>query len=336
MLYIRVDMNAVIATGHVMRCIAIADAVRALGEETTFILADEQAVQLLEARGYHYIVLHTAWDHMDEEMFVLEAVIKEQKITALFVDSYQVTKNYLERLSKLVRVAYLDDLDAFAYPVDALICYANYWKNFSYADKTVADGVFLGSTYTPLRREFSGHGAKEIKPQVENLLLLSGGTDSYNVLAGLLAVIDTEKYQHVDVICGKYYPNYDALCKTYADRENVHIHQAVSDMIHYMEKADLAVSAGGTTLYELCACGTPTISYALADNQLDNVRQFAADEMIDYAGDVRYEGTIGNIACIIEDYYSNYEERKKRSRKMQGLVDGKGAQRIAQMLMDMC
>ena len=51
MIYIRADMNGVIATGHVMRCLAVADAARDMGEETTFLLADGEATALLEKRG---------------------------------------------------------------------------------------------------------------------------------------------------------------------------------------------------------------------------------------------------------------------------------------------
>ena len=116
---------------------------------------------------------------------------------------------------------------------------------------------------------------------------------------------------------------------------NVHIHRAVTDMEVYMQRADMAVAAGGTTLYELCAVGTPTISYSFADNQLDNVRQFEEDEIIDYAGDVRQEDVIGKINIYLDRYYENQILRQERAKKMQALVDGKGARRIAEVLMKM-
>ena len=53
MLYIRTDMNSIIATGHVMRCLAIADAAKKAGKNTTFILADKQAIEVIHERGYH-------------------------------------------------------------------------------------------------------------------------------------------------------------------------------------------------------------------------------------------------------------------------------------------
>ena len=98
-----------------------------------------------------------------------------------------------------------------------------------------------------------------------------------------------------------------------------------------MEKADLAISAGGTTLYELSAKGTPAISYAFADNQLRNAEQFAADGLIPYAGDVRVDDVYGNIYLLYQKC-KNPGIRKQYSEKMQKVIDGRGAARIASLL----
>ena len=101
-----------------------------------------------------------------------------------------------------------------------------------------------------------------------------------------------------------------------------------------MREADLAVSAGGTTLYELCAVGTPAISYAIADNQLENVKKFEEDRLIAYAGDIRKDHVIDHIIDYLKIYDLNWQIRQERSLKVQKLVDGKGALRIANALMD--
>lgn len=99
-----------------------------------------------------------------------------------------------------------------------------------------------------------------------------------------------------------------------------------------MQEADIAISAGGTTLYELCALGVPTISYAFVDNQLDNVKQFQADDIIAYAGDVREENIVDKINMYLKKYMNDMELRKKKSLQMQRFIDGKGAERIAEAL----
>jgi len=331
MLYIRTDMNSTIATGHIMRCLSIADAAKKLGEQVTFILADNQAVSYIADRGYESIVMNTQWNMPEAELLVLEKVIRENKITSLLLDSYQVTETYLKALSHLTKVIYLDDLNAFQYDVAAIICYANYWEKFQYMQKYPDIKLYLGTEYTPLRKEFSHIADKEIKEKVKNLLLMSGGNDEKHVLAGILDAITIDSFENITVICGGYYAGYEWLVDKYKECERVCIYQAVTDIEKYMQEADLAVSAGGTTLYELCACGTPTISFSLADNQLDNVRKFADDSVIDYAGDVRYDDVIKNVTGFISHYKENKVLRQERSRKMKKFVDGQGADRIAKV-----
>lgn len=334
MLYIRVDMNEKIATGHVMRCLAIADAARVRGEDTTFILADEQAVELLRERGYASVVLYSQWNDMEGELAALHRVIGDYQIKRLLIDSYQVTDNYLRSLRGYVEIFYIDDINAFHYSVDAIICYANYWQKFNYHMHYKKQKLYLGTQYMPLKKAFFDCEKKQIKPQVENILLLSGGSDPYDILKNILERMEREKYQKIEVICGIYYPKYESLCQKYAENKNISVHQGVSNIEYYMKEADLAVSAGGTTLYELCAVGTPTISYAFADNQLENVKKFEKDHLIAYAGDVRKEPALDHIIEYLKTYHLNRQIRQERSLKMQKLVDGRGALRIASALID--
>lgn len=333
MIYIRTDMNNTIATGHVMRCLSIADAAKNAGEDTTFLLADEQAVGLIEKHGYHTIVLHTKWNDMEQELPILDTLIQTYQIKNMLIDSYQVTKTYLSRLSAQTKIFYIDDRNAFSYPVHALICYANYYEKFDYPSHYANTELYLGPQYAPLRTEFAFCNSKSIKPKAETLLLMSGGSDSYDVLPQLLENLSPEAFKHIDVICGIYHSRYDELKKKYAPHKSIHIQKAVSNIADYMKQADLAVSAGGTILYELCAVGTPAISYIIADNQWDNVVSFQNQNMIDYAGDMRENpaGTIQTILQKISEYKENFVLRTKRSQKMQSLVDGRGAFRIARI-----
>lgn len=329
MLYIRTDMNHIIATGHVMRCIAIAEAARRMGEEPVFILADLHAERLLKERGFSYIILNTKWNDMESELPVLENLIKERQMEQILIDSYQVTENYFRSLTSLVQTYYMDDVNAFLYPVTGIICYANYWEKFHYKERYKNTKLYLGTKYAPLRSVFCECKQKRINKRVEKILLLSGGTDSYHVLEQMLEGLDLKRYLQVNVICGTYNQQYDFLKKKSEVYSNVNIYQAVSDIEQYMMEADVVISAGGSTLYELCAVGVPTISYSIADNQLDNVRKFHEDGIIDYAGDVRSDALLQKIRYYLERFEGNHGLRQEKSRKMREMVDGKGAWRIA-------
>ncbi len=331
MIGIRVDMNETIATGHMMRCLSIADALRALGQQVIFIVADENAVSLLSERGYSCRVLHTKWNEMEAELPALVERL-EGDVHVLLVDSYYVTERYLSYLREYTKVCYVDDVNAFDYSVDMLICYANYYEKHDYPRRFPGTKLCLGAKYAPLRAAFEQCLEKEIAGNAQKLLLLSGGSDPYHILKRILELLPKEDYEEVDVICGRMNQDYDALVATYEQMTRIHIHKQVDNMEYYMQKADIAVSAGGSTLYELCACGTPAISYAFADNQLENVRKFDADNIIDYAGDLRSDDVPERILALLGKLSTSPSLRKQRSRQMQALVDGKGARRIAEAL----
>lgn len=333
MIYIRADMNEQIATGHIMRCLSIADALTVAGEAVTFILADEQAVALLKQCGYDAIVLYTEWNRMEEELPALSRIIEKNQIKKVLIDSYQVTQKYLSELSKLVKTIYIDDLNKFDYPVNAVICYANYYKKFHYKMNDRKKEYLLGAKYVPLKKSFWDCKPKNISLKAENILILTGGSDPYNIFGQLLNAMNKDEFKSIDVICGRYNTNYDSLTEMYRQYKNIRFHRAINNIEEYMQKADVAISAGGTTLYELCACGTPTISYAFVDNQLDNVRQFQEDGLIDYAGDVRCDDIAENVKQYLKKYKDDWQSRKKKSEKMQEMVDGKGAMRLAEALL---
>lgn len=331
MIYIRTDMNDTIATGHMMRCLAIANAARSMGENTTFILSDNEAIPLLQEYGYKYIVLHTSWDDMDSEIKILKNVICKLKIKRILIDSYQVTKEYFGMLQRYTDVYYIDDLDTDVYCVKGLVCYEVNWDSRGYEQKYPNTELMIGLKYTPLRSEFYELSEKKINTTIKNILLLSGGTDSHDFLESVLENLDKKKYDSIDVIYGRYYKKCDYLRKKYLDYSNIMIWQNVDNIEKFMMKADLAISAGGTTLYELCACGTPTISYSLADNQLNSVLSFQEKGLIEYAGDIRTDNVLLKINDLLEKY-SSREMRQIKSKKMRKIIDGKGALRIAKQL----
>lgn len=330
-IYIRADMNEIIATGHIMRCLSIADAAREQGKETVFITADEKPVEMLRNRGYAPIVLHTDWKNMEEELDVLIPLIQKNGISKLLVDSYQVTETYLKRLEEYTEVYYLDDLDAFEYPVSNVICYANYYSQLSYGDYQGNTKFYLGTSYMPLRKVFQKCKPKQMKEKIETIMILSGGSDNYHMIESIADLFKESTEIQADIICGAFYPDFPGLKQKFKEYHNLHFYQNVSNLEEFMEKADLAVSAGGTTLYELSAKGTPTISYSFADNQLRNVQQFAEEGIIEYAGDVRCDDVYDNIYRLYQEY-QNPELRKAYSEKMQKVVDGQGAARIAALL----
>ncbi len=334
---IRVDSNKYIATGHVMRCISIAQMAIKEGNEVKFIVADLQSEILLKKYDMPYICLYTTWNEMDGEIEKISRIIENEKPDCVLVDSYYVTEKYLSALRMFCKVAYIDDLNMFIYPCDILICYANYFKKFNYEDRYSSETkLLLGPKFAPLRQAFVE--PKRIKKEDGNkkILVMSGGTDEYHVISNFLAeyVKNAHKFRNVsvDAICGVYNKDYDEIERKYSNHPNINILKSVDNIEKYMLQTDVAISAGGATLYELCACGTPTICYAIADNQLDNVESFSAEGVMIYAGDIRQDAVINKVIELL----IGGKELMILSEKMQKLVDGNGAYRIVTEIKDCC
>ena len=132
MIGIRTDANEQIATGHIMRCMTIADALVSLGEEVKFYVADEETAEFVKSRDFAYEVLGSDWNNPEGELETLAQKIIEDAIKTLVCDSYSFTKDYFNNLKcktdNTVKIVYIDDLLEVAYPVDMVInsnVYAN-------------------------------------------------------------------------------------------------------------------------------------------------------------------------------------------------------------------
>lgn len=340
MFYIRADANSQIGSGHIMRCMAIAEQMRRRGREVTFLVANKESEALLEKQSFPSIVLHADWSNLESELEILLTLIKEKSIKTLFIDSYFVTQKYLNRLKQQVTLFYLDDIKAFDYPVDLLVNYSITSKKREYEQLYTGElpSLLLGAEYVPLRAEFLSTQAKEIKKQVKHILVTTGGADQYNLSAALVEAAEklklTERF-YFHIISGKMNQYVNELKQIGAANKAVYIYENATNMSELMKKCDIAISAGGTTLYELCAVGIPTLCFTVAENQVNGAKGLHAKKAMQYVGDIQ-EGKaqlIEELIKGIERYQADWELRKTTSEIMQHIIDGQGAERIAQAML---
>lgn len=366
MVVIRADANSKIGMGHVMRCLSVADALLKRGEEVLFVTADDTPVPLLTKKGIPYRVLHTDYADMEAELHKLWNALSElpqgpgvpeaalpQRNTFILVDSYYVTEKYLAALKKRITTIYMDDIYAFSYPVDMLINYNIYGEEMGYEkDAAFADTkLLLGANYVPLREEFSAgagyvQSRKELSLGVANvtpaeeggILITTGGSDSFNLAGQLLMEAmkyDALKEKEYHVVSGSLNPHIGELQALAKKHENIHIHCNVTNMAELMAESEVALSAGGSTLYELCAMGVPVIAFSFAENQERLVQTFVKRGIAQYGGNYRTEGsgmvqqTIAGLQKLCGDEMLRTEYRRKALQ----LVDGRGAERIAEALL---
>lgn len=338
MIGIRVDANNIVATGHVMRCMAIAQAIQKRGETVLFFTVEKACVEIVRKNGYETILLEGHWDELGGEIIQLQKGLRQNKCELLLVDSYYITNDYFQKLRQVIPVAYIDDYGKEQYSIDILISYGSQLSQLEFEKIYHNTRLLIGKEYAPLREEFSGCNPKIISRTVQNVLIMIGGSDNFGFLEFIVNVVaKNEEYcdYHFTIISGKFNHSLQLLKKAAQKLRNIEILSDVSNMRDIMDQSDIAISAGGSTLYELCACGVPTISYSFIDNQLPNVRGFQTADLVFYMGDLRDGMESCVLRCLnkMTELSCDFDKRQELSLKMQSLIDGNGAERIAEKLL---
>lgn len=334
MIFIRADANERIGTGHVMRCMVISDALKQCGQQVCFLIADDKGSRLLKDRNQEYLILHTDYASMEDELPRLRQLFEDREPDFFLVDSYFAAPEYLREVRKYVPVGLMDDGALGGYPADVLINYNIFANDSLYGTEEEAQTRYLlGPEYVPLRKEFTG-ADYAVRERAERVLITTGGSDKYNLgtelLKRALAGTDTADLQYT-VVSGVYNMYFRELQELASRHENVRVCSNVSDMWRLMRESDLAVSAGGSTMYELSAVGVPVICFSFVDNQERIVRGFAERGLVTFGGDylVQGESMLEEIVYHIGRLAADFNLRKNCSRRLRDLVDGQGARRIA-------
>ncbi len=350
-LVIRADGNADIGVGHLMRCLTIAEYIRD-HTHVVFWCADEASAALAESRGYKAEVLETDYHDMLSELPRLEQLECSEGHRAgsgqrvILVDSYFVTAEYLQALKAYGRVYLLEDVPGHIWPVDGLINYNAYADKQSYEEAYGCSGenvpgidakrdtrLYIGASYVPIRSRFVGCDY-QARGQVEELLVTTGGGDRENIAGKILERLE-DMACHVHVVSGPYNPHGAWLANYARTHPRVVVHQRVEDMAKLMLQCDLAVTAGGTTVYELCALGVPFVCFSYAENQ-EALTEYIGGQGIGLnAGKYHLDstGTLAKIGNLVRRAALDRQLRLQMSQRASRLVDGYGAERLAEALL---
>lgn len=339
-IWIRADANEQIASGHLARTLSIACELRTMGAEVRFVLADDKSREWFlaltkkaaEEKNWRVCVLGIPYGMPERELPLLATLAKEERPDWILVDSYAVSPDWFSKLRKALWddektcspcLAFIDDERAFDPDVDLVINYDPDSENLERFYHT-ASVRLLGPQYAPLREQFADRRLL-IRPAVRKILISTGGTDPFgmaeklfSILSGLLPAL-----------------NFAFLAPG---------HPRVEKVADLLTDCDLAVSAAGTTLYELCACGVPTLAFSMADNQTLFARQMAEEGAVTYLGDVRDGAVREELAGKVTDWVlarssgddpeSGLRLREQEALRMHALTDGLGSRRIAKALLE--
>ncbi len=358
----RTDASLDIGTGHVMRCLTLADALRERGADCRFICRAHAGnlIELIRDRGHAVVALPAASDDLPPAYVTADtptharwlgtdwatdarqtaAALGEAPLDWLIVDHYALDARWEHQLRPACRrLMVIDDLADRPRDCDLLLD-QNLGRNASdYAPHVPRDCTLLiGPHYALLRPEFAALRAQSLarrkKPQLKSLLITMGGVDKDNATGRVLAALkdcalpaDCE----MTVVMGPHAPWLGTVEGTLRGLPyQAKILVGVENMAELMTQADLAIGAAGSTSWERCCLGLPTIMVVLADNQralASGLSKLGAAAVI---ADIQQ--IAGGLPALINSVIDRPESLIAMSQSAASRVDGAGADRIVQRL----
>ncbi|MBI3544755.1 MAG: UDP-2,4-diacetamido-2,4,6-trideoxy-beta-L-altropyranose hydrolase [Deltaproteobacteria bacterium] len=341
----KADASREMGTGHVMRCLALASALKKLGAEISFVSRefDGNANDLIRECGFTVLPLPSLrpenWK-ADADQTIAALSKAQLRPDWLVADHYALARPWEERLRSVAkRILVIDDLANRPHDADMLVD-----QNFraeSSSDERYAGLLasqcrqLLGLKYALLREEFvvAAASAQARTCEVARIAVCFGGTDPTNETTRALEALESLGLPGVsiDVIAGKSNANVEALQQLRAKSPRTLLHVQTKRMAELLASADLAIGAGGVGLWERACVGVPSVTLAIADNQVPGAQAFAEAGHHLYLGkaaDVTAEALAGAIEALLGD--------KQRLRHFSSstlkLVDGRGAERVARLM----
>lgn len=309
-----------IGFGHITRCAALYQAFKENSIRPLFLInGDETIRDLLKDMNYEIV----NWIEKKKELF---NCIKNADVVV--IDSYIADYELYEKVSKLIKVpVYIDDNKRIDYPRGIVVNGTIYAEKMNYPRK---EGVtyLLGSKYIPIRKEFWDVPKKAIKENIEDIMITFGGDDMRNLTPKVLKLLNKNYPElYKKIVIGRGFKNIEQIEFLKNERTELVYFPDAEKMKKVMLESDIAISAGGQTLYELAKVGVPTIAISVASNQIYNAKGWQKTGFIEYAGWWEDKAVLENIKNSIEKL-KNQDVRLGKHNIGRKFVNGKGAGKI--------
>ncbi len=361
-LLFRLDCSVQIGSGHLMRCLTLADAWRREGGQSTFMVRDLSPMLqgLLIQRGHRPLLLthsgstttgqvaggedlaHSHWlnsSQAADAQTCLQALSHAQELLpfdGLIVDHYALDQRWEVAMRGVARwVMVIDDLADRQHSCDMLLDQNLGRQPEHYARHVPASTrCLLGPTYALLRPEFAEAREPSLRRRSSGTLgrgLISlGGVDAFNLSGACLAQLeacDLPADTRITVVLGIQAPHLAAV-QAQVDRASWPVEVVVDarDMAQRLSHCDWAIGAAGASAWERCCLGVPSLVMVLADNQLAGARALE-----DTGAAVVVPGPVGalpSLPAFSEGLHTLFSHARTVSGRAAAVCDGLGTQRV--------
>jgi len=320
--------------GHLMRCLALSEELTRRGNICYFLSKTDNhsLVNIINKFGINHYKIKSDVT-IKEDLDILLTFSHENHIDWVITDSYVINSCYIRKIKQnefcvlsiddTVHIHYFSDIvlnqNAGA---EKLVFSAKYYTKF-----------LLGSKYVMLRDELLKREKKIRNSEVKKILITFGGSDYDNVTLRILQLLESiNKDIEILVLLGPFNHFYEEI-NAYIKETNsiIKLIKNPASMAEVYMQSDIAISAGGSSCYELAYYGIPNIITVIADNQLCTAQELHKQKVSIYLGK-RNELNPDQFKAKINELILNSSLRKKMSRNGRILVDGKGKRRIVDFM----
>lgn len=344
-LFIRADASAAIGSGHIMRCLALAQAWQERGGNVTFLSHCQNKVlrQRLTKEGYEFVFVERSHPDPADLKQVIECsrkVLNGSDKLWFVVDGYHFDPDYQKSIRELgYKLVVIDDYNHLpAYHADILLNQNIGAEQFPYrcGSKTVK---LFGPQYALLRTEFLAwrNSARKKSGGQIRIMVTLGGSDPDNItLKVLKALCHMSLSGYIaDVIAGPTNPNIKKLSLEIqhiqkSSVNTIKLHQNIN-MPEIMAVTDVAISAGGSTCWELCFFGIPSLLIIAAENQQSiavGLEREGAAACLGWHQDIDPVQLSSTLNGILSDAH----HLKSMSLQAKKIIDGNGRNRLMNLM----
>ena len=336
----RTDASIDIGTGHVMRCLTLSGELGGRGATASFICRKEHGnlIEYIEKKGYRVYPLPANIDILTDRDLTQKILQEQQKPTDwLIIDHYGIDASWESSLRKFVKkIMVIDDLADRRHDCDILLD-QNYGRKGSRYNGLIPEHCIqlLGPEYALLRPQFreARENLRERGGGVKKILVFMGGADPADETGKVLRALNLLNRDDVavDVVIGSSNPFKNELETLTKQMPNTACYFNVSNMAELMASADIGIGASGTSSWERCCIGLPSIVMILADNQKHIAEELDKEGALINLG-WHENVTERDIKDAVEKLLKDSASRKMMGLKGKKMVDGMGVKKIVEKI----
>lgn len=324
--YLLTEGGSGIGFGHAIRCFSLGQAFEARGVNTKLLInGDDLITKVLPEEG---IMVHNWIENRDE---LLDQIENRDLVV---IDSYLAQLDVYGQFSKHAGVsAFLDDYNRLTYPPGVVINGSIGADKLDYPKRSSII-YLLGTEYQILRKYFWKVPEKMLREEARSVMITFGGEDVRNLTPRILGLLNCNFPELVKyVIIGRGFKEIEEIERVGDEKTRLIYYPDAAEMGNVMLEADIAISSGGQTLYELARIGVPTIAISTAQNQMTNVNGWMGVGFIVYAGQWDND-RLPDLVDISIGRILDFSLRQRMQAAGKRVMNGQGSLVVADYLLD--